>query len=164
MVWQEEGFATADGFDEGVGRYLGLTAGSIADGVGPSTLVVQPALAVAQLVTDTERSKGKQEPGRDVTEVDPHHRSDREEEPTTHILRHRRFHGVASLDPERLSRDFGRVTQEVVQHLTGLVGAKVEVMIEVSADMPDGFPAATIRTVSENAKTLKFNAHGFVEQ
>ena len=75
----------------------------------------------------------------------------------------RRFYGVVSLDPERLNRDFGRVTQEVVQHLTGLLGTEVEVTVEVRAVAPEGFPARVVRTVGENARTLRFASHGFEE-
>src|SRR5205807_1229773 len=39
----------------------------------------------------------------------------------------KRFHGTVTLDATRVGRDAGRVAEEVIAHLTGLVGAKVTV-------------------------------------
>ncbi len=50
-----------------------------------------------------------------------------------------------------------------MRHLTGLVDAKVEVKLEISAEVPSGVPEDVPRTVTENAKTLKFEQHGFAE-
>ncbi|HEV8651212.1 MAG TPA: hypothetical protein VG276_17925, partial [Actinomycetes bacterium] len=68
---------------------------------------------------------------------------------------------MTSLDPTRLNRDFGQVAQEVIQHLTILMGTDVEVTVEIRATNSDGFPDATVRTVSENARTLHFASHEF---
>jgi hypothetical protein len=43
----------------------------------------------------------------------------------------------------------------------GLVGANVAVRLEVTAEVPEGVPDDVARTVTENAKTLKFDQHGF---
>lgn len=53
---------------------------------------------------------------------------------------------------------FGEVT-----HLVGLVGADVRVKIEITAEVGDGIPESVVRTVTENAATLKFEQHGFEE-
>jgi hypothetical protein len=42
-----------------------------------------------------------------------------------------------------------------------LVGAKVTVTLEIQAEMPAGVPENVVRTVAENARTLKFFSHGF---
>jgi hypothetical protein len=39
----------------------------------------------------------------------------------------------------------------------------VEIKLEISADIPTGVPDDVVRTVTENAKTLKFEQHGFEE-
>ena len=51
----------------------------------------------------------------------------------------------------------------MVQHLAGLVGADVRVMIEIEADNPDGAPDNVVRTVTENCRTLRFQSFGFEE-
>jgi hypothetical protein len=53
------------------------------------------------------------------------------------------------------------VADEVIAHLAGLVGANVHVTLEVEADIPSGTPDSVVRTVTENARTLKFEDHGF---
>lgn len=66
-----------------------------------------------------------------------------------------------SADPDRLGRDAGRIAQEVVAHLHGLVGTDTEVTIEIRATNPDGFPETVVKIVSENAGALRFTDHGF---
>jgi hypothetical protein len=52
----------------------------------------------------------------------------------------------------------------VISHLTGLVGSKVRVTLEIEADVPDGVPEAVVRIVTENARTLKFTGHEFEKE
>ena len=75
----------------------------------------------------------------------------------------KRFHGTVNLDPTRVGRDAGRIADEVVAHLAGLVGANVNVTLEISADVQNGVPDNVVRTVTENCRTLKFKDHGFEE-
>jgi hypothetical protein len=76
----------------------------------------------------------------------------------------RRFHGSVSLDATRLGRDAGKVGEEIVQHLSSLVGAEVDVTLEISAKLPDGAPENVVRTVTENCNTLKFKTYDFEEE
>src|SRR5215831_21153769 len=78
-------------------------------------------------------------------------------------VRPKRFHGTVSIDPSRLGRDAGRIGDEIVAHLVGLIGSKVDVTLEVVAEVPGGVPDNVVRTVTENSRTLKFTQHGFEE-
>ena len=73
----------------------------------------------------------------------------------------KRYYGTVELDATRVGRDAGRIADEVVSHLAGLVGAKVTVTLEIGAKIPDGAPDHVVRTVTENSQTLKFTSHGF---
>ncbi|WP_058556244.1 hypothetical protein [Thiohalocapsa sp. ML1] len=73
----------------------------------------------------------------------------------------KRFHGTVLLDATRVGRDAGRIAEEVIAHLDGLVHAKVTVSIEIEAMLPDGAPDQVVRTVTENCRTLKFTSQGF---
>ena len=75
----------------------------------------------------------------------------------------KRFHGTVELNPTRVGRDAGRIAEEVISHLAGLVGATVTVTLEIEADIPDGAPENVVRTVTENSRTLKFASQGFEE-
>jgi hypothetical protein len=72
-----------------------------------------------------------------------------------------RFFGSTTLNPDFYARDFGRITTEVIQHLAAVDGVELEVGLEISAVAKDGFDEAKVRTVSENAQTLKFDQSSF---
>ncbi|SHE99612.1 Swt1 family HEPN domain-containing protein [Desulforamulus putei] len=75
--------------------------------------------------------------------------------------RPRRFYGNVNLDSTRVTRDAGTIAQEVISHLTALMGAEVEITLEINARVPSGVPDDVVRTVTENCRTLKFISHGF---
>ena len=157
MSWEQDSFAYADGYDEEAGRYRGLRCQeriTFADAGAPG-LLVKPEAARAQL--DKERP---QEPGTKLPDPpDPDPDTDREQPPPPRPLK--RFHGAVPLDALRAGRDAGRVAEEVIAHLAGLDGAKVNVTLEIEAEFPDGFPDAVRRAVTENGRTLNFTDHGF---
>ena len=76
----------------------------------------------------------------------------------------RRFFGTVRLDPDRAGRDMGTVAEEVLQHLTTLPEAEVEVSVEISAKVPAGVDRTVRRIVEENCRTLRFRSHGFEEE
>ena len=80
------------------------------------------------------------------------------EDPTHALSRHRR----AGPGARRL--DASRIGDEVIAHLTGLVGADVRVTLEIEADIPSGAPEHVVRTVTENGRTLKFTSQGFEQE
>lgn len=86
-----------------------------------------------------------------------------EEEVERAAARLKRFHGTVRLDPLKLSSSAGRIGEEVVAHLDGLVGSEVEVTLEIRAHVDEGVPDVVVRTVTENARTLKFDGFGFEE-
>jgi hypothetical protein len=71
------------------------------------------------------------------------------------------FIGTVTLDGSRLGRDAGKIAEEVLQHLSTLPGADVEVRLEIQIRVPGGVGDDVVRTVSENARTLKFSNAGF---
>ena len=64
----------------------------------------------------------------------------------------------------RVGRDASRIADEVISHLSGLVGAKVKVTLKIEAEVPSGAPDQVIRTVTENSRTLKFTSQGFEKE
>jgi hypothetical protein len=151
-TWATEGVAVAEGFDEKGGRYVGLVTQGVATGCRGTTILVHPELASTQI--DLERADGAFPKGAIPLEVDAER---------VKATRLSRFYGVVEVDPDRLGRDGGRIAQEVVAHLSALIGTEVEVTIEVRATNAEGFPDEVVRIVSENTTSLRFRTHGFEE-
>jgi hypothetical protein len=68
------------------------------------------------------------------------------------------------LDPARVGRDAGKIADEVISHLAGLVGSSVKVTLEIEAELASGAPENVVRTVTENSRTLKFGSYGFEKE
>jgi predicted AAA+ superfamily ATPase len=165
-AWTTEGFGVAEAEDpRQPGRFAGLVAGAMTSGVRSTSILVRPDVAELQIeqelaarraaseVSD-EKHEFPDEPGPDTrAAID----SGRASAPAAL----RRFYGVVRADPDRLSRDAGRVAQEIVAHLQGLVGTDMEITIEIKASNPQGFPEDVRKIVSENAAALRFGDHGF---
>ena len=67
------------------------------------------------------------------------------------------------IDPDRAARDMGKISEEVLQHLTVLPNAKIRVTVEIDAEAPEGVSEDTQRVVTENCQTLKFKDNGLEE-
>ena len=76
---------------------------------------------------------------------------------------HCHFEMMTTLDSTRVVKNIGNLMDEVINHLMQVDGAKVEIKLLVEATMPDGTPFTTVRTVTENCKTLKVESFGFDE-
>jgi hypothetical protein len=166
ITWESDGFAVAAAYDEEKGCYRGLVTADEAMGVTLASLVVQPALALAQLEQPTS-SEEPRETGRQAGDDDgtvPSHAS-RSESPGGGVVTPPRtapttFTGSVQLNAERLVRSFGTAHAEVLSHLIN-AGAEIEVVLEVRATLPGGFDDATVRVVAENARTLRFEDGAF---
>lgn len=75
----------------------------------------------------------------------------------------KRFFGTVELDPLTAKRDFATVVDEVILHFTTVVGAKVRLRVDVDVEGSVPFSDAVVRTVSENARSLKFKPADFDE-
>ncbi len=61
-------------------------------------------------------------------------------------------------------REAGRIAEEVIPHLSGLVGAGVRVTLGIEAELSDGAPGRVVRTVTENSRKLRFTQQGFEKE
>ncbi len=87
--------------------------------------------------------------------------TDEKPEPVEKVIS--RYYGRVAVDAQRVNKEMGLIVEEVIQRLTSQVGCEVEITIEIKARKADGFEEATVRTVSENSRTLKFERYGFEE-
>jgi hypothetical protein len=174
FTWAQDAFAYADYYDAGADRYRGLEAGQRATiQLNATSVVVKPEVANAQIESDSGAARRPSSSVLDeeagatpkVSDGTPvvhgQGSSSAATPPKVHTLR--RFHGSAKVDATRLSRDVDVIASSVVQHLAGLLGAKVTITVEIEAEIPSGAPDHVVRTVTENCRTLKFESQGFEE-
>jgi predicted AAA+ superfamily ATPase len=173
LSWQSETFAYAEAWDDKKQRYQGLRAmQSIRIVVDDRSLLVEPDAAAAQFAKDRAAEAGTTAtattpPGTGTNGGTTGVSAPTQPGPTVVIPptpKLSRFHGSVPVDPLRLGRDAARIAEEVVQHLTGLVGADVQITIEIHADLPDGAGDKLVRDVTENCRTLKFTDYGFEQE
>ena len=163
LTWEQDSFAYAESYDDVAKRYRGLRHNQqmniTADDVG---LLLKPAVARKQLDSETTPvSTPTSVPGKPVVggPVDTPTLEGPAAPPKP-----TRYHGTVALDPARTGRDAGRIADEVISHLVGLVGSNVRVTLEIEANIPDGAPDNVVRTVTENGRTLKFTSQGFEKE
>ena len=168
LTWEQDSFAYAESYDETTSRYRGLQMGKqvwVTDD-SPTGLLVKPETAKSQLVVESPAAGSgiPQSPG-GPSGVRPAPAPGGGGAPTqAQVPVSKRFHGSATLDPTRVGRDAGRIADEVVAHLSGILGAKVRVTLEIEAEIPSGVPDSVVRTVTENCRTLKFSSQGFEKE
>jgi hypothetical protein len=167
LTWPNDTFAYADSFDEATGRYRGLRAGqNITLSLGNlSGLLVKPEVARRQKEQESQAT-GSASPTTGAGPLPPAASEDAVSvgsDSATAVAAPiaKRYHGSVTLDPTRVGRDAGRIADEVISHLVGLVGSDVKVTLEIQATMPSGAPDGVVRIVTENSRTLKFTSHGF---
>ena len=177
-TWRTESFAYAEGFDEEKERYNGLSCmKSLFIAPDDPGLLGKPDVADQQIEAETvpeATEEGETELLEDPSS--PEQMSIALEEGpaagtatmATPVVpeekQMKRFHGTVELDAERTGRDAGKISEEVIAYLAAHPGAKVTVTLEITAELPDGASEHTIRTVTENARTLKFGTHGFEKE
>ena len=159
LTWRTDTFAFAESFDEGGARYRALRGGEVVSlSTDTSGLLVKPDVAWQQLESEIIEPDPDPAPG-----PGPGPGPDPAPGPAPE-RKLRRFHGTVSLDPTRVGRDAGRIAEEVIAHLAGQVGAEVTVTLEIEAHMPEGASEHVVRTVTENARTLKFGTQAFEDE
>jgi hypothetical protein len=178
LTWERETFAYADSYDATRHRYLGLKTGQQ---IMPSLdgILVKPEVAAAQVGADKAPttqpvvSSFTYDKGDGVSKAEQHQLvadskstfSGTSQAPVAATQSQpQRFYGSVTLDTTRAVRDATAVIEEVAQHLSGLLGARVEITMEIHAELPEGTPEHVVRTVTENCRTLKFTNYGFEER
>jgi len=164
LTWAQDTFALADSYDDKQQRYRGLRGGQTVMIIDTS-LLVRADIASKQLAdeaaldaargpsaaatpTSSNKNAASSSPSGDKAQAQV------QPQPS-------RYHGSVQLDPTRVGRDAGRIADEVIAHLAGLVGARVSVTLDIDAEVPAGVSDNVVRIVTENSRTLKFDQHAF---
>jgi len=125
-------FAFAEGWDDETGTYQGLI---IDNGLNAAVIIDGSSVIIKPEIAEQHRPRTETETG----EVLP-----------------TQYRGMVMISPDRPSRDIGKIVEAVIEQLTTIPGAKVEIKLEIDADVPDGIDRAKQRTLTENGNTLGF--------
>jgi predicted AAA+ superfamily ATPase len=188
-AWEQETFAYAEDYDASTGRYRGLRAGqslSLYDATAAG-MIVKSQVARAQLAADA-LAKAQAEAARMAalaatlghqpsTPSTTAFTANMTEGPQPRVTETprigisvspphpQRYYGRVTLDPNRVGRDAAKIAEEVIAHLAAVFGAQVKVTIEIEAEIPNGASPQLVRIVTENGRSLRFEAgHGFEQE
>ena len=174
LTWSQDSFAYAESYDKDMQRYRGLQSGQrMSITANDNGLLVRPDVALRQLAAENPASSTAPDngrpsgatPGDAPAGVTGGAGASGGAPPTPPIkVRPRRYYGSVTLDPQRVGRDAGRIAEEVIAHLAGLVGARVTVTLDIEVHTPEGVPDNVVSIVSENCRTLKFTNFGFEQE
>lgn len=158
-------------------RYIDLKLNETVFSINQSDLLVKPSVAMKQIMEERksfksdnggmsdDRDSSNDAGGANGDQGQPHSGGGTEKSGdgsgTTAAPRNTRFFMSAKLDNTRVNKNVNDYLTEVIQHLMSVDGAEVELTLEVSVNAPGGIPATTVRTVSENCRTLKIQNFGF---
>ena len=167
LSWDRESFAYAEGFDEATKRYLGLRCGMdvVIEDDGFIGLLVKSDVSIKQQADDQASRPA-------VPLIQPQQSGHGSAIPVeggsenfaSTAVAPKRFYGTVKIDATRMNRDVPTISKEVVQHLTDLLTANVDVTLEIQAQVPEGIPENVRRTLAENCRTLKFKDADFTNE
>lgn len=162
-------FAYAERYDQATGKYAGLV---VQESPAASITIDDQSLLVRSDVAAEEFRKNAApyspaNPSEPVTQNDggtkppeapgglPSSGPDGTDQPLP-LSRPTRFKGTAILSTERPARDMAQIVEAVIEQLTTMDGADVELKLEITAEVPSGLDRSKVRTLIENANTLGF--------
>jgi hypothetical protein len=156
-------FAYAERWDETKATYAGLAISQSARVpvvIDSESVIVKPEIAEAHMpkpsggtetgagseaTTNDDGTRSRQAEGGKAMPRTP----DQEKLPT-------RFIGTVILSSDRPARDMHQVVEGIIEQLTTIPGATVELKLEIDAEVPSGIDKSKSRTLLENASTLSF--------
>lgn len=163
----DEHFAIAGGFTND--RYIDLKFNKPAFSINKSDLLVKVNVAMKQMVAEQQEKSPIvqiENPSGGMTSespslVDPVPFPGSRDNSLQSTISNKHFFMSAKLDNTRVNRDMQNYVQEIIQHLMAVDGANIELKLDVEVTTPNGIPNSTVRTVSENCRTLKVTEFGF---
>ena len=171
-VARDESFALASNYNGE--RYSELKYATAIMGVYPSDYLVKVIVAQKQIIQENKARAEQQGQQGAASSTDPKNPGGTSEvpdgtgsgatpPPLAPQKKDKSFFMSVKLDNTRVIRDLQKYLDEVITHLSSVDNCEVELSLEVSAKAADGFPQGTVRTVSENCRTLRVDNFGFEE-
>ena len=147
-------FAYAECFDKDTNKYSGIV---IENGMNTSVALTNESVIIRPTVAENHRPETNTNPSEnppDPISVPPINLT--KEDGKNQPVLPKKFKGTISLDPERPARDMGRIVDAIIEQLTNIPGAEVNLTLDIHAEIPNGIDRNKERTLTENANTLGF--------
>lgn len=155
-----EAFALAAG--QKGGEFQNLRFGTSVGTIYPSDLLVKSSVALAKRAVASEPTSGGEIPDAPTPQSGtPTSQPTSETSSDPKPKGPNRFFLSKQLDNTRATRDAKEIISEIVSSLQLEKDCRLEVTLEVHANVPDQFSECTIRTVTENCQTLKIQVFNF---
>ncbi len=146
-------FAYAERFDKSTNKYIGLV---IEGGMNTPVELTNESVIVRPSVAEENRSAPiVPDPNPPINTQSGGSGGDTDPIPKPEPLP-TKFKGTISLSSERPARDFGKVVDGIIDQLTNIEGAEVNLTLDIHAEIPKGIEKNKERTLIENANTLGF--------
>lgn len=164
MMWEVDSFAYADSYDSDTQRYRGLQAGpAISSSYSEAGLLIRPKAARKQM--DVETSKDNTDTSKNTEQENKEQNTETvtvdedlsDNKPNTI----KRYHGAVALDSTRVGPSASQIAEEVIAHLTSLLGSDVKITLHIDAKISDGVPKEIERIIIENSRNLNFDNSEF---
>nr|WP_106619913.1 DUF499 domain-containing protein [Saccharothrix carnea] len=164
LLLEQDGFAYADGVEDG--RYRGLTITEPPPAVSTSGLIVDPAVAQKQIADELAAAQAKtgpattspagsagpavQTPGKPGTQVVTPGSS------STRPIKATKFHATKALDPSRPVRDISLISDEIITPLFAANDVQISITVDIESVGLDKLTPDQVTALKENLKTLGF--------
>ena len=148
-------FAFAEKYDAASEKYIGLI---IENGMNAAVSITPESVIVRPEIAEANRPKPHEQPPKPDTPDEGPKDNDRRTGPDGPVAENlpTRFQGAVDLSPGRASKEFVKIVDGIIEQLDMLDGAKVELTLEIHAEVPSGIDKSKQRTLLENADHLNF--------
>ena len=156
-------FAYAERFDAAADRYIGLVIESTSNAhiiIDADSVIVQPAIAEQQYQFDKQKREIPSTPNvgpGELSGVIPGVTPPVSPPPVVVDKKPTRFVGSVKISSDRPAHEMRQIVEAIIEQLTTMKGAEVNLRLEIDAEVPDGLDRSKVRTLMENASTLGFS-------
>jgi hypothetical protein len=162
LLWETEGFALANSVGpDGSYRGLVVPADNVAMSVTDATLIVKPERAKGQRNAEAAAAQDGAAQSDAADDAQPGGGEATPPRSAEPLPGKTRYFGSKDLAPDKVVADFKKLYDEILTPLASVDGVTLRITVDIEAIAPDGFVDGKIRTVSENARELKFGQSGF---
>ena len=142
-------FAYAEMFDSTTEKFSGLT---IENGMNMPVSITGESVIVKLDVAENHRTEiANQEVVTESGDI-----VDETEQETVGPILPKRYYGLTEISSDRPAKDFGKIVDNILEHLVIMGDTNIEITLEINAEASDGITKDKQRLLLENSNVLGF--------